>query len=75
MPLRLLTAEILVELPLEIEWRGGFFHVTDRYSDDFIIRRAIPPNVYLANMHRANVALAKWCSEQRRAKVIAFKNR
>lgn len=68
----LLEAEILVSRPLDIEYRDGFFHITDYYSDNCTVRRAIPPHIYLANLRRANVALAKWCSEQRRDAVLDF---
>jgi hypothetical protein len=68
----MLTAEILVTEPIEIEYRDGFFRVIDVYSDSFSIRRAIPPHIYLANLKRANQALAAWCAEQRRNAVAQF---
>jgi hypothetical protein len=68
----MLNAEILVTEPIEIEYRDGHFHVVDRYSSEFVIRRAIPPHVYLANLKRANQALAAWCSEQRRKAVVSL---
>jgi hypothetical protein len=73
MPWRMLTAEILVTIPILIEYRNGLFHTEDRLSDDLVIRRAIPPHIYLANFKRAQEALAKWCDEQRRATVIPLK--
>ena len=66
----MLTAEILVTEPIEIEYRDGFFRVIDVYSDSFSIRRAIPPHIYLANLKRAQQALAVWSSDQRRQAVV-----
>jgi hypothetical protein len=68
----LLNAEILVTEPIEIEYRDGHFHVVDRYSEEFVIRRAIPPHVYMANLRRAQAALMAWCAEQRGGKIIPF---
>ena len=72
MPFSLLEAEIFVTLPVEIDYRDGVFHVVDRYSESCVVRRAIPPHIYMANLKRANAALAKWCSEQRREGVVPF---
>lgn len=73
MSLSMLTAEILVTVPIIIDYRDGFFRAIDRYSEEFVIKRAIPPHVFLQNMHNSNAALAKWCAEQRAVgKIIPF---
>jgi hypothetical protein len=72
MPFNLLEAEIYVQTPIDIVYEGGVFHVTDYYGGSCVIRRAIPPHIYLANLKRAQVALAAWCAEQRRNGVVPF---
>lgn len=61
---------MLVTTPLDVEFREGLFRVTDRYSDDVIIRRAIPPEIYIINQRRAQAAFDQWRNSQRRDPVV-----
>lgn len=56
----ILDAEMLVQGPSEIEFRDGVFHVVERYSDDFVIRKIYTPAIFVAAVAAANEALAKW---------------
>lgn len=64
---RVLDAEMLVQAPSDIEFRDGVFHVAERYSDDFVIRKIYTPAVFIAAIAAANAALAKWQREHQEA--------
>lgn len=71
---RLVDAEMLVQGPSEIEFKGGVFHCVERYSDQFVIRKIYTPEIFIAAIAVANRALAKWQREQRdAAEVIQLK--
>lgn len=75
MPWRYLEAEVFVCQPTEVTYSDGLFHVTDRYSENMVLRRCYSPHVFLASMRAANKALADWQADNHRSAPVAIGER
>lgn len=69
---RIVDAEMLVQGPSEIEFRGGLFHCVERYSDEFSIRKIYTPAIYAAALMVANAAWAEF-EQKKGAEIVQFK--